>query len=613
MATVDTASPTVSAREQNPPIGNDRTIAGEIDLSETASWSFLSTFAFPAPDHFPFTYIASGPAVDIGAGRVARQTDSGQEIVTVGGVSGLGLAQGTVNRIYVTGSNTIESRDDTTPPSAESLLIATVDTNDGRVETAVRGRSPIYQFTQGLQESSSPGSGNGTSPAGRTVLPAADMSDGTARFHREHVADGQVLHLYVAGVMDNSLTQTTGLVARVVDESDDSILYSTEQKRAAGTPLLYVFGPGDVRFEIANNSGGSVTQAAPRWVYDVTPGQAVPPTRVILGDNSGAVRAFDAADGSALWSFSTSGEIKSAPTVVNGTVYVGSRDGAVYALSAGNGGEQWRFSNGQQIDASPTIVNGTVYVGSDDYNLYALDAGDGSQQWSQSFSSAITSATKAVNGSLYVAVRSAANMLYALDPADGSTTWSAALDGDPLGPPSVNNGNVYIGTGSNTLYSFDANAGSENWTFDVGSTVQTNPTVANGTVYVGAYNTYAIDAASGSQEWTADTGGGTSSSPVVVNGLVFIGGGDGQMYALDTADGSTIWSTAVDTEIAPAPTVYDGTAYAGDFSGTLFAFDTADGTVQWSSNLADRIESAPTVATTKSIGERVLQRVLGHR
>lgn len=89
--------------------------------------------------------------------------------------------------------------------------------------------------------------------------------------------------------------------------------------------------------------------------------------------------AFNASNGSQLWSFSTThsprqttGYVYSSPSVAGGTVYYGSFDSYLYALNASTGQPIWAYLTGGFLFSSPTIVDGVVYVGSYDGRIYAL-------------------------------------------------------------------------------------------------------------------------------------------------------------------------------------------------------------------------------------------------
>ncbi len=82
------------------------------------------------------------------------------------------------------------------------------------------------------------------------------------------------------------------------------------------------------------------------------------------------MRAFDAADGTSLWSYTTGGRIDTPPTIYRGLALFGSADGCVYCLNAADGKLLWRrraatddsriLSHGQL--ESPWPVHGSVLV-----------------------------------------------------------------------------------------------------------------------------------------------------------------------------------------------------------------------------------------------------------
>ena len=96
--------------------------------------------------------------------------------------------------------------------------------------------------------------------------------------------------------------------------------------------------------------------------------------KVFVADiDAHTVRAFDADDGTPLWSYTTGARVDSPPTIYKGLVLFGSRDGWVYCLKATDGTLVWRFCGlpqdrwitafGQLESAWP--VNGSVLVKND--------------------------------------------------------------------------------------------------------------------------------------------------------------------------------------------------------------------------------------------------------
>ena len=145
-----------------------------------------------------------------------------------------------------------------------------------------------------------------------------------------------------------------------------------------------------------------------RRLWQTSPTAELTPTaptvadgRVFVGGSDGVVRAYDAANGTPLWTAYTGGNIRFPPTLWKGRALVGSGDGWVYAFSAANGELLWRFRAaplerripvyGQILStwpaASGVLVHDDVaYVAAgivnyDGTHVYALDAATGRLKW----------------------------------------------------------------------------------------------------------------------------------------------------------------------------------------------------------------------------------------
>ncbi len=111
-----------------------------------------------------------------------------------------------------------------------------------------------------------------------------------------------------------------------------------------------------------------------------TAGPAVAGGVVYTCWRSGAVRAFNLADGQEVWSTATpkrqgtefSEAIFSSPAAAGKLVLFGCDDGRLYALDAVTGSVRWTFKTGGRVRSSPWVADGTVLVGSDDGFIYAL-------------------------------------------------------------------------------------------------------------------------------------------------------------------------------------------------------------------------------------------------
>ena len=131
---------------------------------------------------------------------------------------------------------------------------------------------------------------------------------------------------------------------------------------------------GDLTHSGSSNSAAPTTNAT-LWKFN-TGGQVDSPTVVggvvYVGSFDHKIYAFNASDGTTIWSYKTGGVVISRPAVVNGVVYVGSEDHNLYALNAATGAKLWNYTTGYYVDCDPAVANGIVYFGSEDHNVYAL-------------------------------------------------------------------------------------------------------------------------------------------------------------------------------------------------------------------------------------------------
>jgi outer membrane protein assembly factor BamB len=168
-----------------------------------------------------------------------------------------------------------------------------------------------------------------------------------------------------------------------------------------------------------------------RWTYG-SPGGVRPTApvmagdRVFLGDESGAVRALDARDGSVCWQARTGGAIFFPPALWQGRLYAGSADGRVYAFEAATGRPLWTFRAapaerwipvyGKLLSTWPVAggvvaADGVVYAAAgiahyDGTYVYALDAVTGRVKWCNDSSGSLSEKVDcgiSLQGPLYLA------------------------------------------------------------------------------------------------------------------------------------------------------------------------------------------------------------------
>ncbi|AGB17019.1 WD40-like repeat protein [Halovivax ruber XH-70] len=337
--------------------------------------------------------------------------------------------------------------------------------------------------------------------------------------------------------------------------------------------------------------------------------------------------AADVDPPTARWTYPTGDDVRSSPTIVDGTVYVGSHDGNVYAVDVDNGSLEWQFETGDAVDSSPAVADGTVYVGSQDNSVYAIDAEDGTEVWNASTWASVRSSPTVVDGTVYVgsyenASREHDATVYALDAETGEVEWKFFGEASVRSSPAVAGGLVFVGDlsdyGEANVIALDADDGSVAWSRTVDGQVQSSATVVDGTVYVGSFDRvsgshehalYAFDTDTGAERWSFGTDGGIPGSPTVAGDVVYVGTMDRTVHAVRTNDGTEVWNYTVGRlntgEFRSSPTVAGDAVFVGSYDNNLYALDVEDGSERWSFETGHQIRSSPTVVDgTVYVGSR---------
>ena len=96
------------------------------------------------------------------------------------------------------------------------------------------------------------------------------------------------------------------------------------------------------------------------------------------------MRAFDAQNGTVLWSTPTRGRFSpiGSPALFEGGVFVADLAGALYRLDPETGRKVWEYQlSDSVVYSAPLVADGTVYVGADDGSIAAVDAASGLLSW----------------------------------------------------------------------------------------------------------------------------------------------------------------------------------------------------------------------------------------
>ncbi len=105
--------------------------------------------------------------------------------------------------------------------------------------------------------------------------------------------------------------------------------------------------------------------------------------KVFFGCLDGRVYALNAADGTIVWTFDSTGRtgFSTAVLLADRKVFIASRAGVYYALDQADGKEVWRRDIGVPVLMSSAWNDGKLFFGAMDMRVYALDAQAGNVLW----------------------------------------------------------------------------------------------------------------------------------------------------------------------------------------------------------------------------------------
>jgi PQQ-like domain len=206
-----------------------------------------------------------------------------------------------------------------------------------------------------------------------TVL-ALDPADGSTRWQAE--------------------TAVTGSLAPVLDASS-----------------VYVAGEGLAALKRRNGK--------PLWSAAAT--VVTPPLvagdRLLVADDTGALRALDRASGATLWSYDAGTPLRAGPAVDDkGRILLGTTSRQIVSLGP-KGHRRWRWKLGADVDSPPAVLGDRVLVASYEDVLYALKLGSGNMVWRAPLPSRPLSGPLLHGSAVLVACQE--NDLVAFDARDG--------------------------------------------------------------------------------------------------------------------------------------------------------------------------------------------------
>ena len=501
----DTADRTVTVTDgtADAPVASFGHTPGEPTVSETVTFDASGSSA-PGGSIDGYEWSLGDGATATGQTVDHTYDDPGNYTVSLTVTDDDGAADTTTRQVTVSEPNT--------PPVASVAVTPSDPTPGERVTFDASGSSD----PDGSVDSYEWFFGDGTTATGQTVE------------HAYEASDNYTVSLTVTD-NDGATDTTTRRIAVAWRPGTEQWRLGTngavQSSPTVVDDTVYVVATGGTLYAVDSASGEE------RWRYDGLDAPVTAPVTVRDGTAyaasiGGTVAAIDTSDGTELWRRELGGA-DSPLTVADGTIYVGasrSDNGTLYALDAADGSTEWTRRTSYVFRSAPTVVDGTVYFADGDSALSALDAADGTEEWTYETEGSVESSPTVADGAVYVGSN---DTLYAVEAESGEKRWAFRTETAAWSSPTVADGTVYVGA-ADGLHALSTSDGTVVWQAEVGRTIRSGPTVANGTVYAGVDDgVVAVGTTAGAERWHARIGAAAWSSPTVVDGTVYVSASDG--------------------------------------------------------------------------------------
>lgn len=310
----------------------------------------------------------------------------------------------------------------------------------------------------------------------------------------------------------------------------------------------------------------SLADGADRWSFKAEDagfpsaaavGRAGHARLVVVGDDVGLVRAFDAASGEVRWTYETQGEISGGPTILDGPdgprVLVGSQDAALACLDLAGGALVWKHEIADQIRCSPTVARTSagdrVFLAGCDGRLHVIDVATGAETTAVPIDGPTGTTPASLGDRVFFGTEG--GVFFAIDVVKGEVAWrvAATAAGQSYRSSAAVAGDLAIvGFRGKAIEAFAVTDGGRAWKRPMRGRVEASPVVASMTgpdgaaprpvaiVADAAGTVAALDAATGAVAWEFDAGGGFSGGAAVADGRVVLASDDGILWCFRSGD-----------------------------------------------------------------------------
>lgn len=274
-------------------------------------------------------------------------------------------------------------------------------------------------------------------------------------------------------------------------------------------------------------------------------------------NTAGDIKAVNATDGIAKWSFKTDGKIYSTPTVYKDIVWCASSDSYLYGLNASNGELLYKLKNSSPVVSSPVCVSDKVILACGDGHCRAWDTNTGDLKWNFS------------NVKNFVVTR-----------------------------PLIKDNVVYFGSWGNQFYALNIQTGNPEWIWDNGQTnrmfspAQVWPVITHDKVFLASPDRFmtVLDVHTGEVIWRHNDLENRVRESIGLSedgNTVYAKTMDGDIIAVDATknERKLRWISSgqdMGYELAPTAVVEkDGVIYSPTDKGLIYAYNALDGTFLW--------------------------------
>lgn len=271
--------------------------------------------------------------------------------------------------------------------------------------------------------------------------------------------------------------------------------------------------------------------------------------RVFVPTATGAVHAFDAADGREAWRFTAPRPALGAPVITaDGETLIAPAGRVLHALDATSGAERWAADVGGFVGGRPTVDDRAVYVGAGDGKAHAFSLATGNRLWERPLGTA--------------RARPYLTLIYG-----PWATRASLLPGD----------RVLVATVTHA-YALDRSTGASGWEKPGGFMYNAALLLADRLIMVDEWGmAVAVDPLTGSELWRTKRlpqrvlGG----SPTLWKGMIAVAGVNGMVALLDPATGADAGRLRPGADdVHSAPEVAGDLVVVGSQDGRLRALQT---------------------------------------